>query len=247
MSLANLHGARIAQNGKAECVGCVLGYVAMTTPHYRLCRACNRSVWAEGGKERPASERVITQKCVVALDLSYTSTGICVMRGGRHETQAVHFKGDLSHPGERLAFIFDAIEAIVRTNEPNLVVAERSFGARKGKGAANMGIQLGGLHGYPQALAFRYGAAFRHVDNAAYRSKVLGFVPRGDDVKGQIKKRLGLMGYSFATDDEADAWCMARYAMDLLRAGPLPLPVSAAKKKARTELTKAFGNRRKRA
>ena len=146
MSLANLRGARIARNGKAECVGCVLGYVAMTTPAYRLCRTCRRTIWAEAATEHPAAERVITQKCVVALDLSYTSTGICVMRGGRHETQAVRFKGDLSHPGERLAFIFDAIETVIRAHEPNLVVAERSFGARKGKGAANMGIQLGGLH-----------------------------------------------------------------------------------------------------
>lgn len=184
--------------------------------------------------DMPPPPRVFIDRCVVALDLSYTGTGVCVMAGHRYETHAFSFGDPPAHPGERLAFIFDGIEKLIVEHQPHLVVAERAFVAREKKGAANMGVLLGALHGQPQALAYKNGAAFRHVDNASYRSAILGFVPRGDDVKGQIATRLRQMGVRFKTDDEADAYCLAQYATNLLRAhgGQLPpVEVKSAKKK----------------
>lgn len=242
MSLVNTSGLRVAKNGAEFCVSCLTGRADPAEPVDRFCKFCHAyflSVQMQRGfNPRPTS--VYIERCVVAIDLSFTSTGVCVMAGQRYETRAYAFGEVPAHPGERYAYIFENIRAIIREHQPHLVCAERAFvargGGKKGKGAANMGVLLGSLHGAPQEDAFKNGAAWRHYDNASYRSAVLGFVPRGetsDDVKRQIAVRLRQMGVRFNTDDEADAYCLARYAHDLLRAhgGALPPADSKAQKK----------------
>ncbi len=188
---------------------------------------------------------VATDFCVVGLDLSYTSTGMCAMRKSEFVrsgiTEALRYKGSLDHPGERLAFLADGIERFIAANKPNAVFAERVFippppgpKSRRFVGDPSMGIKLGMLHGPAIVSAYRHGAMWRHVEPATYRSAVLGFVPRGDDVKKQVAARLKLMGFEFQTDDEADAYCVARYALDLLVAnrGELaPVVTQAARRR----------------
>lgn len=175
--------------------------------------------------------------CVVALDLSYASTGMCALWGDSSVTLALRFKGSLEHPGERLAWLADGIGAFMEEHKPSAVFAERPFTPRPGMGDPSMGIKLGMLHGFPIAVSFRLGAQFRHVEPATYRAAVLGFVPRGEKVKKQVAERLRLIGLHFHTDDEADAYCIARYGMDLLRAhnGVLPpVETKASRKRVNT-------------
>ncbi len=178
--------------------------------------------------------------CAVGLDLSYTSTGMCAMRRDAVVTTALRFKGSAEHPGERLDWLFDNIERFIAKHKPTAVFAERPFTPPRGsKMDPSIGIKLGMLHGGPMASAFRHGAAWRHVEPATYRAAVLGFVPRGDDVKRQIAARLRLLGVVFATDDEADAWCIARHGLTLLRVhdGGLPPVVTQAAKRREKKKT----------
>jgi Holliday junction resolvasome RuvABC endonuclease subunit len=200
---------------------------------------------------------VTTEFCAVGLDLSYTSTGMCALWASRPPvTEALRYKGSLDHPGERLAFLFAGVERFIATHRPTAVLAERPFNPPPPKplkwgaglsmvkpylgGDPSMGIKLGMLHGAPMASAWRHGAQFQHVEPAAYRAAVLGFVPKGDDVKKQVAARLRLFGFEFATDDEADAYCVARWGLDLLRRHNGLLPPVVTQATRRREKKKAI-------
>ena len=148
---------------------------------------------------------------MLALDVSSSSTGYAVLRGGRWNKSSVSY-GLVQIPsnlplGERLALFRDELQRILRAVKPNIVVIEDVF---SGRNVATMKL-LARFNGVAIEVSRR---SLKREPVIALTTKVRAFLECGrtkEEAFAYICKRYNLDWKFSKMNDVTDALCLALY------------------------------------
>lgn len=153
-----------------------------------------------------------SKKVVLALDVSSSSTGYAVLRSGRWNKSSVSY-GLIKPPkgvvplGQKLVYLRDEIQKLLRRVKPDVVVIEDVF---SGRNVSTMKL-LARFNGVAIEVSRRY---LKKEPVIALTTKVRAFLECGrkkEDAFAYICKRYNL-DWSFSKmNDVTDALCLALY------------------------------------
>lgn len=146
---------------------------------------------------------------VAGLDLSTTGTGICFLKDDGHDTSTItRLTKKTAWSEEEMARFVDAIEEKIKANAPKLVAIE---GYSHGSYNVAMLAELGGC---VRVMLHRLGVPYVVFAPSTLKKYVIG---TGKTPKGKGKELVILNVFKrwkveFETNDEADAYALARMA-----------------------------------
>lgn len=151
------------------------------------------------------------KKVVLALDVSSSSTGFAVLRSGRWNKSSTSY-GLIKPPagvplGQKLVFVRDEIQKLLRKIKPNTVVIEDVF---SGRNVSTMKL-LARFNGVAIEVSRRY---LKEEPVIALTTKVRAFLECGrkkEEAFSYICKRYNLDWSFNKMNDVTDALCLALY------------------------------------
>lgn len=151
------------------------------------------------------------KKVILALDVSSSSTGYAVLRSGRWNKSSASY-GLIKPPtgiplGQKLVFVRDEIQKLLRKVKPNVVVIEDVF---SGRNVSTMKL-LARFNGVVIEVSRRY---LKDEPVIALTTKVRAFLECGrkkEEAFRYICKRYNLDWSFNKMNDVTDALCLALY------------------------------------
>ena len=148
-------------------------------------------------------------KQFVGLDFAYANNAVVIIdENGKILKQTIIVTGPKDTPEQRMIYITDTLESHLDIKNTELVYIEGLSYASNGRAVS----QLGAVHFLTRIFLFNHKINYKIIEPTVLKKFVTG--------KGQCKKNLILLkvfkkwGIEFESDDLADGYSLARFALE---------------------------------